>query len=204
MNIKRLFRKFRFFLAVVVSFALVLSLAQLSNAALPDIDIDFLYEPRKPASVAIVPDLRDIEQAYQAISDIPGSKNIRIPIPSDNPRERVVAEGTIDRQTGRENPITAEGMRDMYRREVAIRMRGSQTGFNDVNRSALVASMDASNLAQYESCVYVDAYGNVSDLCVVDIVFRDLVSNQRWRLNNVLVDRFCYHAMVASIKGTLL
>ncbi|NJL39272.1 MAG: hypothetical protein HC840_28870 [Leptolyngbyaceae cyanobacterium RM2_2_4] len=201
MNVDRLFRNFRFVLIIFVSFCFVIFLAPPSNAAMPSIDSDFLYEPR-PVPVAILPDIRDIEQAYDAIANIPASTEMRIPIPSENPRESIVAEGTINRETGQENSITAEGVRDMYQREVALRVRGSQTSFDPESQSALIASMDTSNIAQYERCVYVDAYGNVSDLCVVDLVIRDTVTNQRWILPDVYVDRFCYHVMVASTNGT--
>ncbi|NEO52163.1 MAG: hypothetical protein F6K54_03125 [Okeania sp. SIO3B5] len=202
MKINFLVRRFRVLLITVVSFALVLSLAQLSNAAFPDVDIDFLYKP-KPMPVAIVPDIRDIEQAYQAISDIPGSRQMRVPIPSENPRERIFAEGTVNRRTNRANPITVENSRDMFRREVALRMRrGTQRSLNTLDQSTLVASMDLSNIAQYERCVYVDSYGKVHDKCVVDLVIRDAVSNQRWILPNVLIDKFCVYVMKASIKKT--
>jgi hypothetical protein len=166
-------------------------------------DLNQLYQPRV-WTVANVPNMEDIEQAYNSIKDVPNNQPMRIPLPSTNPRERLVAEGTIDPSTGKEVSIDAAQTRNMYLREAAIRERISKNGFTaeQKEQSTLLASMDFTNLAQYESCVFVDAYGTVRDGCLIDLVVRDYNSNQKWKYPEISIDQFCIDVMESHLNRT--
>lgn len=173
------------------------------NPSLDKPDLDRLYQPRAYQCDAL-PSLADIESAYNSIEGVSNNQPMRIPLPSKNPREKLVAEATIDPSTGKEVPITAGQTRNMYTREATIRQRNCQPGFSleQKKQSRLLASMDFTNLAQYEGCVFVDAFGTVRDGCFIDLVVRDYNSGRRWKYPAIYIDKFCVDVMRSHRNGT--
>lgn len=202
----KLAKALKYLVAALLSLCMAFFLAQSIQATIPDSKIpslDSLYQPRS-IPIASTPDIRDIQAAYNSISNVPGNTAMRIPLPSNNPREYLVAEGTVNPTTRNPERIRTQGVRNMFQREVALRQLGSGNGFNSDDRSGstLLASMDLNNLAQYRSCVFVDAYGTVYDKCRIDLVVRDMRSGKVEIIKGAYIDRFCVYAMIASINRT--
>jgi hypothetical protein len=198
-------KSLKYFVVVLLSLCMTFFVAQSIRATVPDSklpSLDSLYKPRA-IPIASIPDISDIVAADNSISNVPPNRRMNIPLPSSNPREYLVAEGTVNPRTGGEEPIEAGKVRKMYQREVALRQLGSGNGFNSDDRSGstLLASMDLNNLAQYRSCAFVDAYGTVYDKCKIDLVVRDLRSG-KVEIIKAYIDRFCVYAMIASINRT--
>ena len=170
-------------------------------------NLDRLYQPRAYQCNAL-PELEDIQDAYNSIQNVPNDKPMRIPVDESvdatNPRERLVATGTINPSTGQEIPINTAQTRNMYLREAAIRERNCQPGFTleQKEQFPLLASMDFTNFAQYETCLFVGAYGTVYDRCKIDLKVQDLNSKKKWIFKGVLIDTFCKDVMKAHRNGT--
>lgn len=178
----------------------------LANKNMPAL-ADRLYQPKiLDFTTDSFPQLEKIEQAYNSLEKLTHEQQMRIPLSSKNPRDNLIAEGTINPSNGKEIPITVKQARNMYIREAERRDRMSRNGFsaNQKQSSTLLASMDLSNLAQYRECFFVNAYGEQYDRCLIDLVVRDYNSGEVGYYKGVFIDRFCEEVMKAHLEKTWL